>query len=307
MLGGRGFFRGASVLVSGSAGTGKSSIVGAFVSGACRRGERALLFAYEESKDQILRNARSIGLDLARWVAKGQLEIHTCRPTLLGLEEHLWGMHETVAAFRPAVVAVDPITNLSMDREDGLLKPMLMRLIDLLKQKGITAMFTSLTTGGSSAEASQVGVSSLMDAWLLLRNHECNGERNRTIFVLKSRGMAHSNQVREFILCDEGIHLVDVYLGTEGVLTGTARLWREATDQTAQILGRESHERRIRRSVARDQAIQGQISELRAQLEAEAAERRFLETQEAMKQKASQENAEALARLRGSPQGRVKK
>ena len=214
MLGGKGYFRGSSVLVSGSAGTGKSSIAASFIDAACRRGEQALLFAYEESSAQIVRNMRSIGIDLEPWVKKGLLQIHASRPTLQGLEQHLVMMHDAVRAFLPNVVVVDPISNLDLDRPDSEVKPTLMRLIDFLKQRQITTLFISLTSGGGgSAEDSQAGVSSLMDTWLLLRNVEFNGERNRTIYVLKSRGMSHSNQVREFVLSDKGIDLVDVYIG----------------------------------------------------------------------------------------------
>lgn len=199
MLGGKGVFRGSSVLVSGSPGTGKSSIGATFLDAACRRGERALLFAYEESPAQILRNMRSVGIDLQPWIKKGLLQIHSSRPTLHGLEQHLVMMHDTARAFQPTVVAVDPISNLTLDRDEFEVKPTLMRLIDFLKQQQITTLYTSLTVGGrATLEDSQVGVSSLMDTWLLLRNVEYNGERNRTLYVLKSRGMAHSNQVREF-------------------------------------------------------------------------------------------------------------
>lgn len=190
MLGGQGVYRGASVLVSGSPGTGKSSVAAKFVEAACRRGERALLFSYEESAEQITRNMHSIGVRLGHWVKKGLLTIHASRPTLQGLEQHLVAIHDLVTSFQPAVVAIDPITNLTTQRNESEVTPTLMRLIDFLKTKGITTFFTSLTNGSAStaAENSQVGVSSLMDTWLLLRNHEWNGERNRTLFVLKARG-----------------------------------------------------------------------------------------------------------------------
>ena len=167
----------------------------------------ALFFAYEELTAQIVRNMRSIGIELEPWVKKGLLEIYSSRPTLQGLEQHLVTMHDVVRAFAPSVVAVDPISNLTMAYDDAEVKPTLMRLIDFLKKEQITAVFTSLTDGGdsmSTPEDSQLGVSSLMDTWLLLRNVEFTGERNRTIFVRKSRGMPHSNQVREFILSDKG-------------------------------------------------------------------------------------------------------
>ncbi len=224
MMRGKGFFRGSSILVSGSAGTGKSSISSAFLEAACQRGERALLFAYEESPSQLMRNMRSIGIDLERWVKKGLLSIHASRPTLSGLEDHLVMMHSLIREKDPAVVVVDPISNLTMERRDQDVKPMLMRLIDHVKVKNITAMFTSLTDAQSTVlEDSEVGVSSLMDTWLMLRNVEQNAERSRLLTLLKSRGMAHSNEVREFVLSDDGINLVDVYVQNGQVLTGRAR------------------------------------------------------------------------------------
>jgi len=307
MLGGQGVFRGSSVLVSGSPGTGKSSIGATFADAACRRGERALLFAYEESSAQILRNMQSIGIDLAPWVKQDLLQIHASRPTLQGLEQHLVAMHDTVRAFRPAVVVVDPISNLTIERGDSEVKPTLMRLIDFLKQQQITTLFTSLTTGGSdtggrgtsAAEDSQVGVSSLMDTWLLLRNVEFNGERNRTLYVLKSRGMVHSNQVREFVLSDAGIDLVDVYIGADRVLTGTARVTQAAHEHSAAELRREDHERKLRQLASRQKAIEAQIAALHAEGEAEEAEVKFAISQETLLEKNTQQNTAVMAQLRG--------
>ncbi len=225
MLGGKGVYRDSSVLVSGTPGTGKSSIGASMADAACARGERVMLFAYEESAGQVIRNMRSIGLDLARWVKKGLLQIHSSRPTLQGLEQHLVFMYGAVREFKPAVVVVDPISNLSLDRDDIGIKPTLMRLIDFLKQNHVTAVFTSLVSDGSAMVAeSQIGVSSLMDTWLLLSNLESNGERTRALQVIKSRGMPHSNQVREFVLSDDGIDLIDVYVASGQVLTGRTRI-----------------------------------------------------------------------------------
>lgn len=301
MLGGKGVFRGASVLVSGAPGTGKSSISASFVDAACRRGERAILFAYEESSDQIIRNMRSIGLDLAPWIKKGLLQIHSSRPTLQGLEQHLLSMHDTIAAFQPQVVAVDPISNLVLSRSEEEVKPTLMRLIDHLKKEQVTAIFTSLTStsGNVSPEDSQVGVSSLMDAWLLLRNHEQNGERNRTLYVLKARGMPHSNQVREFVLSDEGISLVDVYLGSDGVLTGTSRKAQEAREEAETELRRQEHSRRLRQFASRRKSVESQIAMLQAELESGAAELEFSIAEEAMRRETNRQHTADIAARRG--------
>jgi circadian clock protein KaiC len=301
MLGGKGVYRGSSMLVSGSPGTGKSSIGAKFADTTCHRGERALLFAYEESPAQLLRNMSSIGIDLAPWLKKGLLQIHASRPTMQGLEQHLVMMHDTVLAFRPSVVIVDPISNLTLDRTEAEVKPTLMRLIDFLKQQQITSLFTSLTAGGTATELpedSQLGVSSLMDTWLLLRNAEFNGERNRTIFVLKSRGMPHSNQVREFILSEAGIDLIDVYLGADRVLTGTARVAQAATQRAADELRAQDHERKLRQLASKRKAIEAQISALRAQEEAEAAEMNFALAQQSLHTKTAQEDTDVMAHLR---------
>lgn len=301
MLGGKGVFRGSSVLVSGSPGSGKSSVGVAFIDAACRRGERALFFAYEESSAQIVRNMRSIGIDLEPWVKKGLLQIHSSRPTLHGLEQHLVMMHDAVSAFSPAVVVVDPISNLTLERGESQMKPTLMRLIDFLKQQQITTLFTSLTTGGGATpEDSQLGVSSLMDTWLLLRNVEFNGERNRTVYVLKSRGMAHSNQVREFVLSDHGIDLVDVYLGTDRVLTGTARVAQEGQERAAAALRLQDHQRKLRQLATKRKAIEAQIAALRAEAETEAAEVDFAIAQETLRGRTTQQDTAVMAQLRGA-------
>ena len=300
MLGGKGIFRGSSLLVSGSPGTGKTSIGAKFLDAACHRGERALLFAYEESSAQIVRNMRSVGIDLEPWVKKGLLQIHSSRPTLHGLEQHLVMMHDAVKDFRPSVAVVDPISNLSLDLTEAEIKPMLMRLIDFLKHQQITTLFTSLTAdGGPTPEDSQLGVSSLMDTWLLLRNVEFNGERNRTIYVLKSRGMAHSNQVREFVLSDRGIDLVDVYLGADHVLTGMARLTQEGHERAAAELRRQDHELKLRQLASKRKAIEAQIAALQTEADTEAAAVNFAIAQETLQERITQQNTEVMAQLRG--------
>ena len=224
MLDGKGFYRDSSVLLSGAPGTGKSSIAARLAEAACQRGERALIFSYEESAGQLVRNMRSIGTDLERWTKQGLLRIYSSRPTLQGLEQHLVLMYEAVREFQPSLVVVDPISNLTLHADDAGLKPTLMRLIDFLKQSHVTAVYTSLVSDAGEAIAdTEIGVSSLMDAWLLLSNLQANGERTRALQVIKARGMPHSNQVREFVFSERGIDLVDVYVEGGRALTGRAR------------------------------------------------------------------------------------
>ena len=224
MLGDKGYFRGSSILVSGTAGTGKTSLAAYFADAACQRGESALYFSFEESSAQIARNLRSIGLDLAPWLQKGLLQIHAARPTTSGLEGHLSGMHRLIEGARPRVVIVDPISNLISVGTSIEVKAMLARLIDFMKVRRITALFTSLTGDEQRPERTDVGVSSFMDSWLVLRNIEVNGERNRMLTVLKSRGMSHSNQVREFVLTNRGVKFIAAQRDQRGrVLMGSRR------------------------------------------------------------------------------------
>ncbi|HEY2083533.1 MAG TPA: circadian clock protein KaiC [Verrucomicrobiae bacterium] len=273
MLGGKGFYRGSSVLISGTAGTGKSSFAAHMVDAASRRGERSLYFAFEESPQQITRNMRSIGLNIEPWVKKGLLQFHASRPTLYGLETHLAVMHKQVRDFKPRVVVIDPISNLINSGSTNEVRSMLLRLVDFLKSQQITAFFTSLSSPDmKSLEQTDVGISSIMDTWLLLRDIELGGERNRGLYVLKSRGMAHSNQIREFILSDNGIDLRDVYVGPEGVLTGSMRLAQEARAK-AEKVSRQMEIHSKKRQLARKRAaLDAQIAALRAEFEQEETE-----------------------------------
>lgn len=279
MLGGRGFFRGSSILLTGTAGTGKTIISCNFAQAAAKRGERTLYFSFEESPNQIIRNMHSIGLRLEPLVKRGLLRFHSARPSLYGLEMHLATMFKEIAAFQPHVVIVDPITSL-MDlgtHSEG--KGMVTRLIDYLKAGQVTTLFTSLTQGGHALQQSEAGMSSLMDSWLLLQDYEGNGERNRVLYVLKARGMAHSNQVREFLISDHGIDVVDAYIGPSGVLTGSARAAQEALEKAAVLAGQQEAAR-LKREVERKRgAIERQISGLRSDYESESAELRRIAEQ----------------------------
>jgi circadian clock protein KaiC len=266
MLTGQGFYRGSSILVSGTAGTGKSTLAAHFVEAACSRGERALFFAFEESQDQIIRNMRSVGIDLERFVKRGLLQFQNARPSAFGLEIHLVLIHKAISDFKPSVVVVDPITNFLAVGDAVETKAMLTRLIDFLKLNQITAMFTSLTSQ-SQIEDSEVGVSSLMDAWMLVRSIESNGERNRGLYILKARGIAHSNQVREFILTHQGIELIDAYVGSEGVLMGSARSSQLAREKAAEMERQRATAQKERELRRKQQLYEAQLIALRGQYE----------------------------------------
>jgi circadian clock protein KaiC len=272
MFGGQGYYRGSSILVSGTAGSGKTSLGAHFVDAACHRGETCLYFAFEESESQLVRNMRSIGIDLAPWIKQDLLHFHAARPTLSGLEMHLTTMHKWINEVNPSAVVIDPISNFLTSGTTTEVKAMLIRLIDFLKGKQITTMFTNLTSAGGPLEQTDIGVSSLMDTWLLLRDLELGGERNRSLYILKSRGMSHSNQLREFLLTNQGVDLLDVYLGSDGVLTGSARLAQEAREK-ADILARQQEiERKQRELERKKRLLDVQIAELHAEFDAQEEE-----------------------------------
>ncbi len=273
MLGGKGFFRGSSILLSGTAGTGKTIISSNFAHAAARRGERVLYFSFEESPNQIVRNMHSIGLSLEPLIKRNLLRFHSARPSLCGLELHLATMFKEIAAFQPQVVIVDPITSLMDLGTSSEGRGMVTRLIDYLKAGQTTSLFTSLTHGtGNVLQQSEAGMSSLMDAWILLQDFEGNGERNRVLYVLKARGMAHSNQIREFLISGRGIDVVDAYIGASGVLTGSARAAQGALEKAA-LLSSQQEAAKLKREMERKRdALERHISSLRADYETEAVE-----------------------------------
>jgi len=233
LLGGKGLFRGSTVLVSGSAGTGKTSIAAYLAFSACKRGERCMFFAFEESPPQLLRNMRSIGVDLAPYVKKGLLRIEAARPSLFGLEMHLAASLRAIRDFSPSVAIIDPITDFMALGNPHEVRSMMTRLVDHLKSNGITALLTSLSSSRTQNPEEDLGVSSLIDTWIVVQLVETSGERNRAISVLKSRGMAHSNQIREFVLGPTGLKLIDAYRGPDGFLSGSARKARQLADTSA--------------------------------------------------------------------------
>ena len=298
MLGGKGYYRGSSVLISGSAGTGKTSFVAHFADAACRRGERCLYFAFEESESQVMRNMLSIGIDLEQWVKKGLLKYHADRPTIYGLETHLSVMQKMINEFKPAAVIVDPVSNLNAVANNSNVKTMLTRLLDQLKLDRVTTVLTILTQGSPTPESTDVDISSLADTWIRLRDIEFGGERNRGMYIIKSRGMAHSNQIREFVLTDKGVNLLDVYVGPSGVLTGSARLSREAQEKAKDLVRQQDAQIKQLHLERKRKAMEAQIADIRAEFKTEEAEvKKFIKQEKLRQQKVSQDR-EAMAQIR---------
>lgn len=298
MLGGKGYYRGSTVLISGNAGSGKTSIATHLLDAACRRGERCLCFCFEESPGQLLRNMRSIGIDLEPWVKQGLLQYHASRAAIHGLEMHLATIHKLIRDFQPQIVVMDPVGSLMDAGTQRDASVMLTRLIDFLKAQNITAFLTNLTSGDAALETTEVDISSIVDTWLLLRDMELGGERNRVMYVLKSRGMAHSNQMREFLLTDHGVELLDVYLGQEGVLTGSARQSQEARDQAVTLIRRQEIEARQRELDRKRDALEAQIAALRKEFEVEAEETNRIIGQGIAGQQLLEDNRIEMGRLR---------
>jgi circadian clock protein KaiC len=298
MFGGKGYFRGTSVLVSGTAGSGKTSVAAAFADSICGKGGKCLYLSFEESPAQIIRNMGSIGFDLGKWVKKGLMKFRSVRPTMFGLETHLVSIHKLVEDFQPTAVVVDPVTNLSSIGDTDEIKAMMMRIIDFLKNKQVTAVFTSLTSDNSDFEQSEVGISSLMDTWILLRNIETDGERNRLLYILKSRGMAHSNQVREFILSDNGIALRDVYIGSGTVLTGSARMVQEAKDRSQELFDNQTSKHRQLELRQQHLTIDAQIVALKAQSEGIQKEMKQLTANDRQKTEMLHQQKDDISQIR---------
>jgi len=269
MLGVGGYYRGSSILVSGTAGTGKTSFCAAFMRAACKRGERALFLSFEESAGQIVRNMQSIGCNLAPHLESGLLRIITRRPYLFGLEMHLATIHKEINQFQPSAVVIDPISSMHTVGDARDANSMVTRLIDFLKSAGITGVMTSLTEAGGRSEATELGISSIMDTWLLLRDIEISGERNRGIYVLKARGMAHSNQIREFLLSADGIRMVDVYLGPSGMLTGSARMAQASLERDETMKRQDEVARKLAEIDRRRKVMEARIEAIKAEFEAE--------------------------------------
>ena len=298
MLGGKGFFRGSSILISGTAGTGKTSLAAYFANETCKRREKCIYFAFEESPQQIIRNMQSIKVDLKAHMDKGLLEMHAARPTLNGLEMHLLAIHKHVKRFKPRAVIIDPITNLVTVGSVSEVKSMLIRLIDFLQKEQITVLFTALSLNTIINEQTDEGVSSLVDAWLLVRDIESNGERNRGMYIMKSRGMKHSNQVREFVITDEGLDLVDVYLGSDGVLTGSAREAQQLLETTGVMMRTHALNRKDLEIQRKRKVLEAKIASLQEEFESIQDELNKSYVEEDLKKEIMEKNRQQLIEKR---------
>lgn len=303
MLEGKGFFKGSSILVSGTAGTGKTSVASSFIDSCCRNGKTCIYFAFEESPEQIKRNMKSIGLNLEEHVKNGKLQFHAARPTMYGLEMHLVMIHKRIKMFKPDVVVLDPITNLITVGNVSEVKSILTRLIDFLQENQITVMFTALAFNNIINDQTDEGISSLVDTWVLIRDIELNGERNRGLYIMKSRGMKHSNQVREFLITKKGLMLEDVYIGGEGILTGSAREAHKIQKLTDEILTKHSLGKKNREISRKAKELEAKIATLTSEYESvkENLESDYVEQE--LRNRVVKQNSDEITRLREGEAG----
>jgi circadian clock protein KaiC len=297
MLGLGGIYRGSSMLISGVSGSGKTILGASFADAACTRGERCMFFSFEESAELLVRNVASVGIDLQQHVKSGLLRFETKRPTSFGFEMHLAHMQRELDRFQPSAVIVDPVT--SFRGPDSEVHALLLRMMDILKTRGITTIFTSLTSSDERVAQSDFGMSSLMDTWIFLVDIESNGERNRGLYALKSRGMSHSNQIREYLLTNEGVKLVKAYLGEAGVLMGSARLTQEAQEKVEAQQQREEVARHRRDIASRRAVTERRIAELNAEIEAQDADAARLIAQEERREIVLETDRAAMGASRG--------
>jgi circadian clock protein KaiC len=287
----RGWYKGTSILITGTAGTAKTTLAASFALEACRRGERCLYFAFEESPAQLIRNMRTVGMDLQPCVDQGLLRIEASRPTLNGLERHLVTVHKLISEFKPQSVVIDPISNLISVGSLSEVRNMLTRLIDFLKVNNITALFTALISARDGRmEMTEEGVSSLVDTWISVRDLEGIGERNRGLSILKARGMSHSNQVREFVVTDHGIQLLDVIIGPLGIITGASRLTQRMQEQAQLVAQQHETLRKDRELERKRRVLEATIANLRTEFESVEEELRQVNDEEQSRKQAIEEN-----------------
>jgi circadian clock protein KaiC len=285
-------------LISGTAGSGKTTMAASFVNAACQRGERCLFVGFEESVAQVGRNMQSVGMNLKQWEDQNLLFHEAWRPSQYGIELHLLRIHKLIERVQPQHVVIDPITNLVTGSQQKEVYSMLVRLMDYLKGRNITSVFTSLNVNNDQLEQTDIGISSLTDTWILCRDLELNGERNRCVYILKSRGMAHSNQIREFLMSPEGIRLVPPYIGSGLVLTGSSRIAQEAKEKADELLRLISIEQKREALERKRCALDAQIKTLNMEFAAEELELETSIKQQMLSERQLEQERDTMNRLR---------
>jgi len=299
MFGGEGIYRGSSILISGTAGTGKSTLAMTFAKASCQRGEPCLFISFEEAPNQIIRNMHSVGFKLDKFLKKELLHFYSTRPTMMGLEEHLYMLQSLIEKNGPQMVIVDPITNLLSISSDLEVKWMFTRLIDYIKRKNITIVMTDLTEQDNFyRESSTVGISSLIDTWIFLRDMENGGEKNKGLYILKARGLNHSNQIREFRITSGGINLLDVYTGPGGVLTGSARIAQMVNDKLEELKRNQQIESKQKQLELMRKHMELKIAEIKAEFAKQETELQQLIEQERVKQQMVEAAKKEMAKSR---------
>lgn len=298
MMDNKGYYQGSTVLITGTAGTGKTSLASIFSNSICQKGERCIYFTFEEMINQILRNMSSINLNLQQWIDKDLLKFYAYRSSIYGLETHLLTIQNLIKQFKPQAVIIDPINNFELIGTELEIKSMMTRLIDFLKAQQITALFTSLTTAINPKEHAEVGISSLIDSWLVLQNLEYAGERTRGITIVKSRGIAHSNQIREFIITSNGVKLEKIYVGPNGILTGSARLDQEEQENLQFLLQEKETLRRKKLLEHKKATLEAKIMALKSEFDADTEEIESLIMKEEIQNKGILETRSTMAQRR---------
>ncbi len=282
-----GYYQGSNVLISGTAGTAKTSLAVHFANQQCKLGKRVLYFAFEESPNQLCRNMRSIGIHLEPHLKKHLLEIHSSRPSLNGLELHLLTLRKLIREFKPSAVVIDPISNFITVGSPTEVRSLFIRLIDLLKTNNITSVFTTLNEQGENKrpDLAQDSISSLVDTWINVRDLEGIAERNRGIYIIKSRGMGHSNQIREFVISKKGIKILDVELGPDGALTGAARKAHELKTKISALRMQSELNKKDREIVRRKKLLVANIANLKSEFKSLEDELNILHSDEQLQAK----------------------
>jgi circadian clock protein KaiC len=302
MLGG-GYYRGAAVLLSGAPGTAKTTLCGSFILAACQRGESALFVGFDEPAHEVVRNLRSVGIDLAPYIASGLLHMQSIRSSLCGAEEHIGTLRNLLDAYQPRCFVIDPLSAIINSDADASRRRMPEQLLGLTKASGITIVCSSLLSGNDAlSEGSSIQVSTVADTWIHISYAVMAGERNRALTIVKSRGTEHSNQVRELMLSSDGVTLADVYRAGGEVLMGTARWQKEAEERVTEEFQRAGVEQKRRELELAETEVNARVEVLQRELALKRAELERLQSTEIIRLQRMQLQRDTLQTLRSADQ-----